>query len=171
MRTMGVTTNDLGMKKNKEKIARNSLKFNSVTCKRLIGNLGCSSVVIHSLKFSFGDWAVVIVSRSSSRKFNPRWQFWSSTQPPSTKNWFSRRRAWTWWNTHALISIHRVYIIQSQIVFRVPFFTWGILTSDGFMALTFGGFSGLKHSCQLLASWRHLVLFFSCVTSSEKFTI
>lgn len=53
------------------------ITWSSVMEKRL-----CGSVVIHTLKVSWGDSTVVTVSSSSSINSRPRWQFCKRTQPP-----------------------------------------------------------------------------------------
>lgn len=56
-------------------------------CRKLMGNLGCPSVVTQNLKLSWMLSVVVTVSKPSSRKSNPRWQFCRSNQPPSDMLW------------------------------------------------------------------------------------
>ncbi len=73
-------------------------------CSKPIGNLWCSSVVIHNRKLSCNCSAIPIVSRTSSQKSSDRWQFCRRTQPPFVVACCTKRLACISWPWPILIS-------------------------------------------------------------------
>lgn len=75
-------------------------------CRKLMGNLGWTSVVSHTLQPLWMFSELVTDSSSSSRKSRPRWQFWRRSQPPSAILLANNLRACTSWPCPMEMGLH-----------------------------------------------------------------